>query len=301
MLLNIVIKLFEVVFPVFFVIGIGYWFGRKNPRFNTNVITDFAGKIGVPCLLFYSLTSTSLDFQTFIKFGSITIIFVCLFSIPKIILLKLINRNPVTELGPLILPNCGNIGLPLAIFAYGSNGFAIGGSIASVIMLLHFTLGIFLASKKLSLEPLLKSVPMYVISISALFLYFKIDAPQFLINTTMLIGYTAIFLVLAALGIALSTLKIKNIYESYLLTMFRLVMGPVIGFFLIYCFKLESYEAGIVLIQCSMPSAVLNFLLAKMYSKKIYADNIASVIVSSTALSFITIPIVVLIALKFFS
>ena len=117
----------------------------------------------------------------------------------------------------------------------------------------------------------------------------------------MLIGYTAIFLVLAALGIALSTLKIKNIYESYLLTMFRLVMGPVIGFFLIYCFKLESYEAGIVLIQCSMPSAVLNFLLAKMYSKKIYADNIASVIVSSTALSFITIPIIVLIALKFFS
>ena len=65
MLLSITIKLFEVVFPVFFVIGIGYWFGKNNPRFDTNVITDFVGKIGVPCLLFYSLVSTSLDFNTF--------------------------------------------------------------------------------------------------------------------------------------------------------------------------------------------------------------------------------------------
>jgi predicted permease len=38
-----------------------------------------------------------------------------------------------------------------------------------------------------------------------------------------------------------------------------------------------------------------------MYSKKIHADNIASVIVISTTLSFITIPIVVFVALKYFS
>ena len=301
MLLSITIKLFEVVFPVFFVIGIGYWFGKNNPRFDTNVITNFVGKIGVPCLLFYSLVSTSLDFNTFIKFGGITFLFVSLFAIPGIIVLKLIKRDSITELGPLILPNCGNIGLPLAIFAYGSNGFAIGGSIASVIMLLHFTLGIFLASKKLSLGPLLKSVPMYVIFLSAFLLYFKIEAPQFLINTTMLIGYAAIFLVLASLGIALSTLKTKNIYETSILSAFRLLVGPIVGFLIIDYFNLKSYEAGIILIQCSMPSAILNFLLAKMYSKKIHATNIASVIMTSTALSFITIPIIVLIALTYYS
>ena len=77
----------------------------------------------------------------------VSLLFVILFAIPGIIVLKLIKRDSITELGPLILPNCGNIGLPLAIFAYGSNGFAIGGSIASVIMLLHFTLGIFSKQK----------------------------------------------------------------------------------------------------------------------------------------------------------
>ena len=48
MSLGIFFQLFEVIFPVFFIIGIGYWFGKKSPGFNTDVITTFSGKIGVP-------------------------------------------------------------------------------------------------------------------------------------------------------------------------------------------------------------------------------------------------------------
>ena len=110
---------------------------------------------------------------------------------------------------------------------------------------------------------------LYFISI---FIIFQNQAPQFLINTTMLIGYAAIFLVLASLGIALSTLKTKNIYETSILSAFRLLVGPIVGFLIIDYFNLKSYEAGIVLIQY-VPSAILNFLLAKMYSRRIHATN----------------------------
>ena len=155
MQLGIYFKLFEVIFPVFLVIGIGYWFG-KNPNFKSDIITNFAGKIGVPALLFYSLAaSNTLDFSTFIQFGLLTFIFVGCFSIIGIIVLKLLKRDQVTELGPLILPNTGNLGLPICLFAYGDKGFSIASSIAAVIMLLHFTLGIFIASKKFSLRPLI--------------------------------------------------------------------------------------------------------------------------------------------------
>jgi len=54
--IEILKKLFEVIFPVFFIIGIGYLFGKKNPDFDSNVITSFAGTVGAPSLLFYSLT-----------------------------------------------------------------------------------------------------------------------------------------------------------------------------------------------------------------------------------------------------
>jgi len=299
---SIFFKLFEVIFPVFFIIGIGYWFGKKNPKFNSDIITTFAGKIGVPALLFYSLAaSTTLDFKTFFKFGSFTFLFVASFAIIGIIVLKILKRDVILELSPLILPNTGNLGLPICLFAYGEKGFSVASSIAAVIMLLHFTVGIFIASKKFSLKPLLNSVPMYVLFISGFMLFYEIKPPTFLVNTTMLLGYSTIFLILTSLGIALSTLKTKNFNTNIIIAFTRLISGPIIAFLIIKYFGLKGYEAGVLLISASMPSAILNFLLAKMYSKKIHADNIASVIVTSTTLSFVTIPIVVFIALKYFN
>ena len=299
---GIFFKLFEVIFPVFFIIGIGYWFGKKNPKFNSDIITAFAGKIGVPALLFYSLAaSTTLDFETFFKFGSFTFLFVASFAIIGIIVLKILKRDVILELSPLILPNTGNLGLPICLFAYGEKGFSVASSIAAVIMLLHFTVGIFIASKKFSLKPLLNSVPMYVLFISGFMLFYEIKPPTFLVNTTMLLGYSTIFLILTSLGIALSTLKTKNFNTNIIIAFTRLISGPIIAFLIIKYFGLKGYEAGVLLISASMPSAILNFLLAKMYSKKIHADNIASVIVASTTLSFVTIPIVVFIALKYFN
>ena len=57
------------------------------------------------------------------------------------------KKDLVRELPPLILPNNGNIGLPICLFAYGNIGLGIAAAIASVIMLFHFTLGILLAKK----------------------------------------------------------------------------------------------------------------------------------------------------------
>ena len=207
MQLAILAKLIEVIFPVFFIIGVGYWIGKKNPNFDTNFITSFSGSIGVPSMLFYSLTSTSLDFSVFFKFAMITALFVALFAVTGIIILLILKRNVLMELPPLILPNTGNIGLPLCLFAYGASGFSIASSIAAMIMLFHFTIGIFLASGKLSLRPLVTSVPMYAIFLTGGILYFQIPVPQFIINTTMLIAYATIFLILTSLGIALTKLQ----------------------------------------------------------------------------------------------
>ena len=40
--MDIYLKLFEVLFPVFFMVGIGYFIGKKNPKLDTSFITNFA-------------------------------------------------------------------------------------------------------------------------------------------------------------------------------------------------------------------------------------------------------------------
>ena len=212
----------------------------------------------------------------------------------------ILNRNILKELPPIILPNMGNMGMAFCLFAYGTKGFSIASAIASVIMILHFTVNIFLAKGKFSLEPLLKSVPLYTIFIAGIFLYFKIPVPKFVSNTTMLLGYTTIVLVLSTLGIALSSLKTVSIKKTLIISLTRLIGGPAIAFGVIKFFGLTGYQAGVLFIQCSMPAAVLTYLLAKMYSPKKQADNIASVIAASTFISVATIPIIIYISLTYF-
>ena len=57
--MDLVIKLIDVLFPVFLVIGIGYWYGKKDPKFDTRFITTFAGNFGLPAIIFYSFTKNS--------------------------------------------------------------------------------------------------------------------------------------------------------------------------------------------------------------------------------------------------
>ena len=192
------------------------------------------------------------------------------------------------------------MGIPICLFAYGIDGLGIASAVASVIILFHFTLGVFLAKKSFSLSVVIKNVPTYGILISILFLYFNLEVPKFIENTTFLLTYATIFLVLMSLGIALTKLKVVSWNNAIILGVVRVVIGPVIGFGLIKFLNLSGYAAGVLLIQSSMPSAVLTYLVGSIYSEKKVVDSVASVIVTSTLMSFFTIPIIVFISLKYF-
>ena len=298
--MELYIKLVDVLLPVFFVIGVGYYLGIKDPKFNTKFITNFAGNIGTPAMIFYTITTTGVTLAIFIEYFFYALIIIGGFSIVGFIFLLFLKKDVISELPPLILPNTGNMGVPICLFAYGTAGLGVASAIASVIILLHFTVGVLLAKKSFSLDILIKNVPIYGIIVSVIFLYFEWDVPGFLENTTFLLTYTTIFLVLMSLGIALSRFKVLSWTKASILGAVRVIIGPIIGFALISYLGLEGFAAGVLLIQSSMPSAVLTYLVGSMYSEKKVVDSVASVIVTSTLMSIITIPIVVFYSLKYF-
>ena len=298
--MEIYIQLFEVLFPVFFVVGIGYYLGKKNPKLDTTFITNFGANIGSPALVFYSVTTTGITFEIFNSYFGYYFLAIIGFSIVGVFFLYLLKKDIIMELPPFILPNTGNMGLPICLFAYGAEGLGVAGAISSIIILFHFTLGVFLASKKFDFNVVAKSPSFYAIIISVLFLYFQVEIPNFVVNTTMMLTYATIFLILMSLGIALTRFKVFSFNKALISSIARVIIGPIIGFLIIKIFNLTGYAAGVLLIQCSMPSAVLNYLVGSIYSPKEIVDNIASMIVVSTILSFITLPIVVFFALKYF-
>jgi predicted permease len=299
--MDIYIKLLEVIFPVFFVIGIGYYLGKKDSNFDTKFITNFAANIGSPGMIFYIITSTGVTFDVFIEFFIYSLILIFAFAIVGIFILLILKKDFIRELPPLILPNTGNMGVPICLFAYGTQGLGIASAITSAVILLHFTLNVFLAKKSFSFEVILKSPSAYAVVIAILYLYLDLKVPKFIENTTFLITYATIFLILMSLGVALTRLKVFSLKTSIILSFVRVIIGPIIGFILISTFNLTGFAAGTLLIQCSMPSAVLTYLVASMYSPKKNVDSIASTIVTSTTISFVSVPIVVFFALKYFN
>ena len=299
--MEIYIKLFEVLFPVFFIVSIGYFLGKKNPNLDTSFITNYSANFGTPALIIFAVMTSGLSYAMFADFFVYWLIAMFFFSLVGILFLILMKKDYLRELPPFILPNTGNMGIPICLFAYGTSGMGIAAAISAVIVLLHFTLNVFLASRKFDILVIIKSPSFYAILVTVIFLYFEFEMPTFVINTVMLLGYAMIVMILMSLGIALTQLKVFSLKNSIISSVGRVIAGPIIGYLIIKTFNLTGYAAGALLIQSSMPSAILTYLIASMYSPKEIIDNIASTVVVSTLMSIVTVPVIVFISLKYFS
>ena len=298
--MDIYLKLFEVLFPVFFIVCIGIFLGKKNPNFDTSFITTYSGNFGTPALVIFALTAGGVTFDVFKEFFIYAIILLTAFGIVGLIFLILMKKDFIRELPTFILPNTGNMGIPICLFAYGELGMGIAASISSLVVLLHFTLNIFLAKREFDFQIIFKSPAFYAIIFTVLLLYFDQPIPQFVMNTVMLLAYGMIVMILMSLGVALTQMKVFSFKDALITSTGRVIIGPIIGFVVIKIFDLTGAAAGVVLLQSSMPSAILCYLIASMYSPKEIVDNISSTIVVSTIMSLITIPIVLFFALKYF-
>ena len=298
--MDIYLKLFEVLFPVFFIVGIGVFLGKKNPNFDTSFITTYSGNFGTPALVIFALTAGGVTFDVFKEFFIYAIILLTAFGIVGLVFLVLMKKDYIRELPTFILPNTGNMGIPICLFAYGELGMGMAASISSLVVLLHFTLNIFLAKRAFDFQIIFKSPAFYAIIFTVLLLYFEEPIPQFVMNTVMLLAYGMIVMILMSLGVALTQMKVFSFKDALITSTGRVIIGPIIGFVVVKIFDLTGAAAGVVLLQSSMPSAILCYLIASMYSPKEIVDNISSTIVVSTIMSLITIPIVLFFALKYF-
>ena len=298
--MELYLKLFEVLFPVFFIVGIGYFLGRKNPKFDTTFITNYSGNFGAPALFIFAITSSGVTYSVFSEYFIYAVIALTSFALIGVIFLFFLKKDISRELPPYFLPNTGNMGIPICLFAYGNLGMGVAAAISSLVILLHFTINIFLASKKFDIKIILKSPPTYAVIVAVFFLYFDLEMPKVVINTVMLLGYAMIVLILMSLGVSLTQLKVFSLKDSIISSIGRVIIGPIIGFLIIKIFNLSGFAAGVLLIQSAMPSAILTYLVAEMYSPKKVVDSISSMIVVSTLMSLITVPIIVFISLKYF-
>ena len=199
-----ILELLSVVAPVFIVALIGLAWARSGTHFDEASITRLVLNVGIPCLVFRSLTSLDVPPAELARMAGLAAAVMSMFAVAGFIVLKAMKLPAHTYLGPLVFANSGNIGLPICLFAFGDAGLALGMAYFAVSSTCHVVLGGPLFAGSFSLRPFFRSPLTWAVIITVGVVASSVTVPTWITRTTTLLGDIAIPLMLLTLGVSLS-------------------------------------------------------------------------------------------------
>lgn len=284
-----ILELLSVVAPVFIVALIGLAWARSGAHFDEVSISRLVLNVGIPCLVFRSLTSLDVPPAELARMAGLAASVMSMFAIGGFAVLKVMNLPAHTYLGPLVFANSGNIGLPICLFAFGDAGLALGMAYFAVSSTCHVVLGGPLFAGSFSLRPFFRSPLTWAVILTVGVVASGVTVPTWIARTTTLLGDIAIPLMLLTLGVSLSKMHPESLGRSIILSFVRLALGVSAGLLLTTLLGVEGLTRKVLVLQASMPVGVLNYLFAQRYARS--PEHVASLVLVSTLISVVSIPV----------
>ena len=283
-----ILELLSVVAPVFIVALVGLAWARSGAHFDEVSISRLVLNVGIPCLVFRSLTSLDVPPVELARMAGLAAAVMSMFAIGGFAVLKAMNLPAHTYLGPLVFANSGNIGLPICLFAFGDAGLALGMAYFAVSSTCHVVLGGPLFAGSFSLRPFFRSPLTWAVIITVGVVASGVTVPTWIARTTTLLGDIAIPLMLLTLGVSLSKMHPESLGRSIILSLVRLGLGVSAGLLLTTLLGVDGLTRKVLVLQASMPVGVLNYLFAQRYARS--PEQVASLVLVSTLISIVSIP-----------
>lgn len=285
----IILNVLEIVAPVFLLAAVGFTWIKAGLEYPMSFVTNIIMTLSVPCLIFVSLMKTKINpealastfFAAALTYVAITIIFY--------LLVKIMKLELKTYWAPLIFANTGNLGLPLALFAFGDIGLDYAILVFAVMAVYAYSLGVWMVSGGGSPIVVIKEPLVWATVLGAIFMIQGWQTPVFLTNTLELIGQIVIPLMLITLGVALARLQAPSFGRAVWLSVIKFIVCAGVSYAIGRWFELEPIALAVLIVQVSTPVAVTSYLLAQKYGAN--ADEVAGLVVVSTALSVIGLPL----------
>lgn len=281
--------LFAIIAPVFICAGIGFIWAKKEHPYDVDLVTALMTNIGTPCLVFFTLMDADLDPNAFASMALLSVVAILSFTVVSGAVLKLTGSDFRAYLPSLMFPNSGNMGLPLCLLAFGEPGLALAIVFFTISAVAQFTIGMMISSGSMSFRGLVRIPILYAVAAAVALMGLGLESPAVITNTTRILGGMTIPMMLITLGVSLARLRVAALPRSTLLSLLRLLMGFAVGVGLSEVLGLEGLERGVLIVQSSMPVAVFNYLFAQRYKRA--PEEVAGMVVISTAISFASLPL----------
>lgn len=283
--------LFPVLFPIFVLILIGYLYAKIRP-----IDMEFANRLNmdifIPALLIVALSRKSFNLFDYQQLAFSALIVVLLSGVVAWIVAKAMKLSVPMFVPTMMFNNCGNMGLPLAVLAWGDEALSAAVVVFLSSNLLHFTLGAYIVGGKISWWNLLK-MPVNIATIIGLIISFtQYQIPPAIFKPIEMLGQIAIPLMLVSLGVRMTTVDLKAWRIGLIGAIACPLISVVVAFGVLIFIPLEPFQRVQLLMFAALPPAVLNYMFAEKYQQQ--PTEVASMVVVGNAFSVFVLSLMLL-------
>jgi malate permease and related proteins len=292
--LELIARIADVIIPVFLIVAIGYGYARRKAP-DMSAFNRIALDVLAPLLVYSALASKDFHLTeqgSLLVGGTVLILGSGLLAWP---LAKVTGAQPRTLVPVVMFNNCGNMGLPLALLAFGSEHFGAAVALFSVSNLLHFSLGARITSHSARSRDLLVSPLMLATLLGFASAMTDLRPPEVLLSGMKLLGDALLPMMLFALGTRLTALTRSGLALGMLGALARPLIGLAIGIPLAWALGLEGAARGQLLLFAALPPAVIQFMLAERYQQE--PDKVGAMIMLGNALAIVFVPLALAVGL----
>jgi predicted permease len=289
-------RILSIILPVFIAIAVGYGFGRwrgEQAEADMAVINRITMDVLAPLLIFNGLAATDFDLfdnGVLILAGTLICLGSGLLAWP---FTRVLHYDIGTFVPAMMYKNAGNMGLPLAILAFGPSGLSAAVALFVAASVVYFSVGMkILSLKKGPRIPLLKLLvsPMMIgMIIGVLFAIVHLPLPTLLVLPLKMLGDASIPLMLFALGVRMLDFNLKNWQVGLMGAIVCPVAGLTIAWMLDVIFTLAPAQRAQMYLFSALPPAVFCFMFAEQYEQE--PDKVASIVLIGNIGAIVFVPI----------
>lgn len=288
-------QMIDILGPITLITLIGFILGRSKVGLQSKTLSSLVILVATPALVFNTLASMHVDLATIGKMAGAALLCLVIAGALATAALAVSGASMRSFLPSLMLPNSGNMGLPLVVLAFGDEGARLGISFFFVVALFQYSVGVSISSGSMRIGDLAKQPLIYSVFLVLLVAAFNLPVPQVILKTTEMLGGMMIPAMLILLGSSLASLKVSDLRQSFVIAVGRLLIGICAGVAAIYLLGLTGATAGIVFLMATMPTAIVTYVFAERYQQS--PNRVAGAVVMSTLLTFCFLPALVWTAL----
>ncbi len=281
-------RLLAILFPIFGIVAAGYFYGRKHKP-EMAVANRLNMDVFVPALVFAAMAGKSFDLAAYapLALGGFLLLATCgLLAWP---VARLCGVPAKTLVPPMLFNNSGNIGLPLAVLAWGEAALPAAVILFMVENTLHFSFGAKLLDPKTRILMLWR-IPVVFAAIAGLTVaVLKIPVWPPLVIAIKMLGDVSVPLLLFSLGVRMTDVRFNEWRLALGSALLRPLAGMAVAWLIIQLLGLAGRDAAMLFVFGALPPAVLNFLFAERYQQE--PQRVASIVLIGNLSALLFLPL----------